>query len=136
MPLDTDAISIKTIDDLPIKQQVIAMLDEDGLKGSQIAQALDITQGRVTQVKNHLKSIGLTGNIKRLKKAVQAHDKILKTFNDSDINNLPDKLKLSDVNTCIDRVLDRSDPKINQNLNVNVTKILPIDLSKYANDNT
>jgi predicted transcriptional regulator len=126
----------KTIDDLPIKYQAIALLQEDGLTGNEIAQALDITHGRVSQVKSTLTKYGLTGNVKRLKKAVQAHDKILKTFNDSDINNLPDKLKLSDVNTCIDRVLDRSDPKINQNLNVNVTKILPIDLSKYANDNT
>jgi predicted transcriptional regulator len=125
----------QSVEDLPIKQQVIGMLQEDGLTGGQIAQALDISHGRVSQVSNKLKLMGISGNIKRLKKAVSAHDKIVKTFLESDINNLPDKLKLSDVNTCIDRVLDRSDPKVSQNMNLNINaNISPIDLGKYRND--
>jgi predicted transcriptional regulator len=121
-----------SIEQIPIKHQVIGMLQEEGLSKLEISKALDITRQRVSQIQVNLSKHGLTGNIKRLKKAVSAHDKIVKSFLDNDINNLPDKLKLSDVNTCIDRVLDRNDAKVSQsaNLNVNVS-ISPVDLSEF-----
>jgi transcriptional regulator len=118
------------------KQEAIGILQEQGLKGTEIAQALNITSGRVSQVQSTLKKMGLTGNVKRYKTALKAHDKILKTFADSDLDNLPKALKISDVNTCIDRVLDRVDPAVKQSMNLNINAdISPVDLSTYLNNN-
>jgi predicted transcriptional regulator len=130
--MDEPVNPITLLEQIPIKYQAIGILQEEGLAKKDIAQALDITRQRVSQVQSRLSSMGITGNVKRLKKAVQAHDKILKSFADNDINKLPDKLKISDVNTCIDRVLDRHEPKVNRNENLNLNVDLsPVDLAEF-----
>lgn len=116
------------------KQEAIAILQEQGLKGTEIAQALNITSGRVSQVQSTLKKYGLTGNVTRHKTAVKAHDKLLKAFLHPDKEQLPFAIKGADVNTCIDRVLDRVEPIVRQSMNLNINSdISPVDLSEFLN---
>lgn len=128
-----DAEIAEIVNELPIKYQAIGILQEEGLAKKDIARALNITRQRVSQVQVNLSKNGLTGNIKRLKTALKAHDKILKTFNDAPtFDDLPKNLKVSDVNTCIDRSLDRNEPKTTrqENLNLNIN-LSPVDLAEF-----
>ena len=50
----------------------------------------------------------------------------------SDYSTSKKKLKVSDVNTCIDRSLDRNEPKTTrqENLNLNIN-LSPVDLAEF-----
>ena len=122
------------ISKIPVKQQIIAVLDQEGFTPPEIAKGLNITQQRVSQVKSKFKKSGIIRNIKDYKNAVKAHRKIVNAFLDPDKESLPFTLKGSDVNTCIDRIFDRFDPVVRQSMNLNVNAdISPVDLSKYLN---
>jgi hypothetical protein len=125
-------MEVNTVD-IPIKQAAVMLLDNAGYKNDEIAKALDIHKTYPSQIKNKLKSTWDMVSQKRVKAAVQLHDRILSVgLGKLPPDSIPFALKGSDVNTRIDSVIDRASPKVQHNLNINLdVDIDPVDLDRF-----
>ena len=115
------------------KYAVVNACLEAGLQQSVIAKGVGKTDGSISRLKQNIKNKYDLTNNKRVKAAVTVHDLMMQAILEPDKMDrpLPFALKASDVNTNIDRVMDRYQPKVtkmeSQNLNVN----LQVDYSEF-----
>jgi hypothetical protein len=129
--IENQAESIIDISELPTKQAAYALLKENGVSTRDAAKSLGYKENTAFTLNTKLNKYKLSN-----KKMVVSASNAIKNCLDGTPWGSITTIKDSTALQAASMVMDRFDPKINQNLNVNVTKILPIDLSKYANDNT
>jgi hypothetical protein len=133
--MSTDKETVQNAPELPIKRAAIMLLADQGYKNGEIAKALSLHSTYPSIVKNKLKKYDIMSS-KRVKTAVQVHDLMMDAVLNPDKleQPLPFTLKASDVNTNIDRVLDRYQPKITKVESRNLNVDLQIDYSEFLKE--
>jgi hypothetical protein len=117
---------------LPQYAVVQACLDA-GLSHGEIAKGIGKSRPSVTYAHKQLSGKYDLTSVKHVKLASTVHKMTLQAVTDPAVYEaLQIKPKYSDVTAAVDRVMDRAQPKIAHNLNVNVDlDIDPVDLSRY-----
>jgi hypothetical protein len=113
------------LSELPPKQQILAILKENGVSIVDAAKALDLNYNYACGISSKVSKYDLADS-KYVKAAAAAHKKIMRGKAWGDVKDI----KASDVNRCIDRVFDRAQPVVRHNVNVNAT-VIKVDLSKH-----
>jgi predicted transcriptional regulator len=120
--------------DIGPRYEAIAILERNDFTVDKIARALDVSKRTVTRVKNHVLGKYDLTNKNMVSLAGKAHKAILQAAIEPDKlkQPLPFNIKGADVTAAIDRVYERVQPVIRQNLNLNASvDLAPVDVSRW-----
>ena len=92
-------------DKLPIKQLAYGILVREGVSNEEACKSLNYHPATGYNIRKNIRVHNIVDN-KRINRAVRSHDKLLQGKAFGDVKDV----KASDVNRCIDRVLERSHP--------------------------
>jgi hypothetical protein len=122
-----DAETITDISQLPPKQAAFAILRENGMKTQDAAKVIGYKPFSAYNVESKLKRLKLS-EPKIVKDAHKVIKNILQGKTWGDVTQIKDSSALMAANM----VYDRFDPKVTQNLNINLNAdISPIDLEQW-----